>query len=109
MKSKIALVCILFSSLASAKEQTVFIEQMRGGLAYKSEFKLEPKAKLTEFNLDGFFEKWKCDAWGNEEENYALITCYSPSKAKIWKTQASVNCDSKDSFFIDAVTIKCKN
>ncbi|MBL0058857.1 MAG: hypothetical protein IPP35_07060 [Elusimicrobia bacterium] len=114
MKNYIRAFFFLFagSGICFGKDQTLVIHQQRGGLDYKSEVAVKDSiTATTPFVLEGFYNSWKCEAWILDDKNSVLATCWQFEdmlKPSRWKTQVSIYCDSEDSFFLDAVTIKCQ-
>jgi len=105
----------LLSSAAWPKDQTLLIHQIRGGLDYRSEVVAKNPTETPDppFILDGFYEKWKCSAWVDSNKSAVVLTCFKldtkrPSVESPWKIQDTIQCDSEDSFFLDAVTVKCQ-
>jgi hypothetical protein len=93
------------------KKEVLVIHQILGGLDYKTEVAVESaSAKIKEFQLKGFAESWSCGAFVLGSKNEVIVTCHLPEGAtpSFWKIQSSIYCDSEDSMFIDAVTIKCR-
>ena len=105
---------ILFSifpamiSAATPTERKLVLQQTIDGRRHISEVFINNKSpgELFKFNLSGFFKKWKCSGWLKMPENEIVVDC-SPV-GEIWRALSTVRCDSKDTFFLDAVDMKCQ-